>query len=605
MTALLLPVQAHAAAWDNDCGSGSDTGPSLRIPIPSGGSCSGSMDGEGYGWAGPGCSFVCAMDGYSFDATIDDAVTISFGSPCSHWFVSSVGGGTTTTTFVAPSTGTFSVNITAESGFDGGGCSGSTSYSVGIRVIPNTRPSVSIVSAPATALPGDPTNFTIVATDPENNLKRDGVTVHPGSQTTWKTPDATGHATFTLSFGASSTLDFKADDVFGAVATPVTHAVTLVENDCGTGADVTLASEPFPFTCHGHLTPSLGDNQDSFTFTVPSGTDRVAAGLARTSGALSRRLVLTSPTNVVYTGLQNGNVYAPAETGTWQLNVDRISTFVSGVDTSFGGYNLNVRAIGPLSAPSLTASVSKATPHWWEPLTLSFVGTDPNSLPMWYSVGWDDGTSQRVPASGLIGSDLAQVLTHEYSSASTGARAITVTVTSDDGTTASTSIPITVLAPDDRCGDDTTAAADAPESGSAFPYPKFEHEFAAQELWHCAGELGYTLAKSGTTVTTDAKDMVRFAACYTNDRCGEIDNVTGAPFANKMRVTLRTGSTLGATVTLSIGTLVNAFSATAPPGGVATIDLPLTQPVFYWYAAISPTSGAGTYTVDVELLPPV
>jgi hypothetical protein len=605
---VLSPLPARAVAWNNDCGSGGDTGPSTySIHIPSGGACSGSMDGESYSFAGWGCSFVCAMDSYTFDATIDDYVTIGFSSTCAHWNVSSGGGGTHTGSFVAPSTGTFGLRAVAESGFDGGGCYGSTNYNISVKVVPNTRPTVSIISAPGTAYPADTVSFTTAGTDPEHNLSRLGVTVHPVSTTTWQTPDATGRTTFSMSFGANATLDFIADDTYGAAATPVTHAITLVENDCSTGADVTLISMPFPFTCHAHLAPSLGDNQDSFTFEVPAGTARVAAGLARRSGQLQRRMVLTSPSGATYTGPLNGNLYVPAEEGTWRLDANRITAVSSGVDTSYGGYDLNVRAIGPLDMPSVSASVSISSPHWWEPFTLTFSAIDPNNLPVWYSVNWGDGsTTERVPATGLVPSGTVKQLSHEYASSQTGARTIIVTATSDDGTSAAATVPISVLAPDDRCGIDTTAAADSPPSNTAFPNPKFEHDFTqASESWLCNGEVGYTVSKSGSTSTVDAVDTYRFAMGCLTDACGGPGTPTGSAVTSRMRVTLRTGAALGATMRLGFGGIYQVVSATAGPNGTATITLPVFQPVLRWYADVTATSGRGAYTLEVEALPPV
>lgn len=204
-------------------------------------------------------------------------------------------------------------------------------------------------------------------------------------------------------------------------------SLTVRQTDCGIAGDAgdtfdgASAVTPPLSACAAALPDRSSDATDYYRFPVAGG-DAIHVTLAtrpgRTVCLLTPRGAETACGEPDASGERRLSARA-SEAGEWRVQVR--------ADPSKGSYrlSLNVTTLAP-STPTVACTPSTVEPN--QTVTCRFRSSDPESLPLAYSVDWGDGSGpERVPASGSAPSGVEQSVARAF--ARTGTYAVRVTAT--------------------------------------------------------------------------------------------------------------------------------------------------------------------------------
>lgn len=587
-----LAAPAAAVPWNNDCGSNRDSTSGSPVVLRNNLNCQGAMNPcSDYGTSG-GWSYGPA-DFYTFEATRDDFITFRFNPPYGSdpytgtfpvveadvWGPGfSRGYLTDDTTFLAPETGTYHVELTyiARGGFSAPEAPGyhqpnctDDTYGIGVTVTANDRPVVSAITVPDYVVYGEPVDFSIRATDVDSNGLQFGI--NTGTGTRWQGPASGFVSAGTWTFQdevltRQTNVVFSASDMRGAVGS-IVRTITAREDDCGLGRDVVTEPRVLPFACHATLWAPIGDHADNFTFPVDPSRPRLYASLAPAPNFATGeyRFVLRAPDGTEAANATTRSLLAPLGiAGNWTLEVLRLA--------GSGSFDVAVRQVGPAAPPALSAAFSSLAVHQGDALTIDLAATDPNGLPTFTTVDWGDGTVDRFPATGLAASGTAFRATHVYHAVLAQAPLVTLRATNEEGLARETARTVAVawhadcgLAPgQDRAG--TRASATSPPPGT------------------CVGEVGYTLPSG----SADLSDMWRI-------------RVT-SPQAIELELQPDAGLTARIVVDWYFAGLpVARFAAS---GASPRLEIPAAAQGD-WYVTVERQAGRGAYTLTTTVEPAV
>lgn len=578
----------EAVAWNDDCGSGRDSSAYEPVALRINMSCQGALndcrgDGSGYGAGG---------DAYTFAATADDWIMLTFNPPYESdpyvgsyvaadmsvsgpgYYASSLTSGVS---FLAGGTGTYRVEIDyiPRGGFSPAGPSIARSghcfddvYSLYVVVLANDRPAVSAVSIPDFVAYGSPVTLTVRATDPDANGREFGIDT--GSGIVWAPATSyggTGTHTFTQTFSQQTVVAFASRDARGAVGL-LTRTMTAVDDDCGLGRDVVDEPRVVPFACHGSLGATSWDDADNFTFHAAYGPPRLLARLAPAPGFATgaARLVLRNATGALAgesaTGLLFGDLGTISQD--FRLEVNR--------ESGSGAYQLDARRIGAPAPPVLYTTLSSASPHQGDPVTLDLVATDPNGLGVRFEVDWGEGAVERFPAAGFAPPSTSFRAQHTYRNALAASPTLLVRAINEEALAAERATAMGVAWHAD--------CAKAPGADHGGTRPAASPEPPAT----CLGELGYTLSNNAV----DGVDVFRI----------ETHELP------RLSVVLATSGGLDARIHLDYWALdrIEARRWDSNGGNPERIDIPA-APEGAFYVFVERISGRGSYTLTTENVP--